>query len=64
MSEVNFKAGDRVAYTTTGRYPKDVTGTVERLEDLGKARGGGIWAHVKGDDGQTRKTRPSTLRAA
>lgn len=64
MSDHQFKAGDRVAYTTTGRFPKEVVGTVEGIEDLGKVRGGGLWARVRGDDGATRKTRPGTLRAA
>lgn len=56
MSDSKFNTGDRVAYTTTGRFPKEVKGVVTGFD--------GGWVIVKGDDGKERKTRPAPLRAA
>lgn len=54
MSDPIINVGDRVAYTTTGRFPKEVTGAVTGLDNG--------WVIVKGDDGKERRTRPSPLR--
>lgn len=50
----DLQTGHRVAYTTTGRYPKEIQGVV-----VGHDNG---WVIVKGDDGKERRTRPSPLR--
>jgi hypothetical protein len=49
----NITLGARVRYTTTGRYPKIITGTVTGFD--------GGWVVVKDDEGVSRKTRPSPI---
>ena len=51
----NLNIGQRVSYTTTGRFPKKVAGVIEGFDDP--------WVVVKCDDGITRKTRPGPLTA-
>lgn len=48
-----FNIGDKVAYTTTGRYPTRVEGTVDGFD--------GVWVLVKDAAGKVRKSRPSPL---
>jgi len=64
MSEHQFKVGHKVTFTTTGRYPRQASGTVSAIIDHGKTRGGGIWADVQCSDGKSRRTRVGALRAA
>jgi hypothetical protein len=62
-----WKIGDRVTFTTTGRYPRGVTGEIVQIEkQTGAGRGQtGTWVHVRSEDrGPARKTRPGTLTAA
>lgn len=56
MADTTFKAGDNVAFTTPGRYPRNLSGTIESIDSA--------FAVVKLTDGSTRKARPGTLRAA
>ena len=51
-----FTIGQRVAFTTPGRYPRPQAGVVESI--------GSAYAAVKCDDGKVRQARPGTLKAA
>lgn len=55
MSDTKFEIGAKVAFTTAGRYRTEQAGTVDGYENG--------WAIVRKADGNTVKTRPSTLRA-
>lgn len=52
----DFTAGARVSFTTPGRYPRDLTGTIKSIDSA--------FAVIELDDGSTRKARPKTLRPA
>lgn len=58
MTDTKFKIGDKVAFTTAGRYRTEQSGELVSI-DYGKNG----WAQVKRTDGTVAKTRPSTLRA-
>lgn len=59
-----FKKGDRVSFRLGPRSNADATGTVTAVENTGVGRGRGIYLTVKCDDGETRKARPGSCRAA
>lgn len=48
-----YAEGEKVNYTTTGRFPKPINGTVVGSD--------GGWLRVKGADGVERKTRPGPV---
>lgn len=50
-----FSNGDKVAFTTAGRYRTEQTGTYKGLNENGFA--------LVDVDGSIKRTRPSTLRA-
>ena len=52
-----FSVGDAVAFTTAGRYRTEQRGTYKGMDSENR------FAQVE-VDGNTKKTRPSTLRAA
>lgn len=56
MTNKTFNAGDKVSFTTAGRYRTEQTGTYKGLNENGFA--------LVDVDGYVKKTRPSTLRAA
>ena len=56
MTNPSFNNGDRVAFTTAGRYRTEQTGVYKGMDDNGR------FALVE-VDGKVKKTRPSTLRA-
>lgn len=56
MSEKKtFEVGQRVTFTTPGRYPREKAGVVEAV---------GSFLTVKTDDGETLKTRPGVTYPA
>jgi hypothetical protein len=51
-----FQVGQRVTFTTPGRYPTQQTGAIQAIDSR--------FADVKCDDGKVRRARPATLHAA
>jgi hypothetical protein len=56
MSTHSFKHGQKVTFSTPGRYPRPQSGTVTGVESG--------WLTVKCDDGVVRKTKPGMAKPA
>jgi hypothetical protein len=55
---MGFKKGDRVSFMKAGRFPSQVSGTVEWAGDTSDPN---TWLDIECDDGTVRKARPKSL---